>query len=90
MARHVRFEATSPIKFDPNLKPGDTPPAPNVFPWPRDEQGNLKVLSVCACGLSAKFPICDGGHKACRDSEEPGHVYRYDPVTRAVIEKKPE
>lgn len=87
MARDVRFTATAPIKFDPNLKPGDVPPAPNVFPWPRDEQGNLKTLSICACGISAKFPICDGAHKVCREAEEPGHVHVWDVATRTVVQK---
>ncbi|HEX8876722.1 MAG TPA: CDGSH iron-sulfur domain-containing protein [Phycisphaerales bacterium] len=72
MARLVRHEQSAPIKIDPAT-------------WPRDEQGNLKVLSICACGLSAKFPFCDGAHKGCKN-EEPGKVYRYDPVTKAILD----
>jgi CDGSH iron-sulfur domain-containing protein 1 len=60
MARLVRHEASAPIKIDPAH-------------WPRDEQGNPRVISICACGLSAKFPFCDGSHKRCRD-EVPGAV----------------
>lgn len=75
MARTVRFTATDPVKIDPAT-------------WPRDAQGNLKPISICACGVSLKFPICDGMHKACR-LEEPGHEYRYDPASGAVIEKRP-
>ncbi|MBS0191601.1 MAG: CDGSH iron-sulfur domain-containing protein [Planctomycetes bacterium] len=76
MARLVRHEKTDPIRIDPAT-------------WPRDEQGNLKVLSICACGISQKFPFCDGSHKGCR-AESPGHVYRYDPVTKAVLDSTQE
>ncbi|GMV25415.1 MAG: hypothetical protein AMXMBFR58_14460 [Phycisphaerae bacterium] len=82
MARIIRHTQCTPIKIDPSAPPGD--PAA----WPRDEQGNLKKLFICACGLSGKFPICDGSHKAI--NEEPGHVYRYDPQTRAVTDRQPE
>ncbi|MFO0831310.1 MAG: CDGSH iron-sulfur domain-containing protein [Phycisphaerales bacterium] len=88
MPRDVRFTATGSIKIDPSLRPGDQPPAPNVIPWPRHENGDLKVVSVCACGISATFPFCDGAHKQCK-SEDPACVYRYDPVTRAVVSKEP-
>jgi CDGSH-type Zn-finger protein len=57
-----------------------------VIPWPRDEAGNLKVVSVCACGISSKFPFCDGTHKQCK-AEEPSVLYRYDPTTKQVVEK---
>jgi len=75
MARLVRFEQTGPIKIDPAT-------------WPRDEMGNLKTIFVCACGLSNKFPLCDGTHKSCR--EEPGKLYTYDPVTKAVLDSTEE
>jgi CDGSH iron-sulfur domain-containing protein 1 len=88
MARLVKFDSTTPIKIDPNLKPGDVPPAPNVIAWPRDEQGNLKVLSLCTCGISAKFPFCDGGHKVCK-SEDAGSVYEYDSATKQVVTQRP-
>lgn len=74
MPRYIRNDATGPIKIDPSQ-------------FPRDEQGNLKPISICACGLSQKFPICDGAHKGCRVSEEPGYVYHYDPATKQVIGK---
>ncbi len=83
MARLVRHHRTESIKIDPNAPPGD-PTA-----WPRDEQGNLKRISICACGISATFPFCDGSHKTCR-LEEPGYLYRYDPRTREIIDKQPE
>lgn len=71
MARLVRLEQTGPIKIDPTS-------------WPRDAEGNLKSIFICACGLSSKLPFCDGTHKTCR--EEPGVLYTYDPVTKAVID----
>lgn len=84
MPRVVRFTSTTPLKVDPNLQPGDTPPAPNVIPWPRDDQGKLKVLSLCTCGVSAKFPLCDGAHKACKD-EDPAVEYVYANNTRREL-----
>jgi len=87
MPRDVRHTATGNIKIDPALKPGETPPAPNVIAWPRHENGELKVVSICACGISATFPFCDGAHKVCKN-EEAGHVYRYDIPTRTVVAKE--
>lgn len=71
MARIVRHERTDPIKIEPAA-------------LPRDEQGNLKTISICACGISARYPFCDGAHKACR-TEEPGKLYTYDAATRQVV-----
>ena len=59
-----------------------------------DATGPIKVepsdkpIFVCACGLSRKFPFCDGTHKTCRD-EEAGKIYRYDPETGGRTEVKP-
>jgi CDGSH-type Zn-finger protein len=36
-----------------------------------------KPVFVCTCGLSRKFPFCDGTHKACRDEPE-GQTFVYD------------
>jgi CDGSH-type Zn-finger protein len=36
-----------------------------------------KPVFVCTCGLSKKFPFCDGTHKACRDEPE-GQTFFYD------------
>lgn len=65
MPRLVRFEATGPIRIDPQDKP--------VF--------------ICGCGLTRKFPFCDGTHKACKD-ELPDKVYRYDPDTAEIVEER--
>jgi CDGSH-type Zn-finger protein len=75
MARIIRNEHTGPHKIEPHQ-------------FPRDEQGNLKPIWICLCGLSDKLPFCDGTHKTCK-AEEPGQVYTYDPATKAVVDKKP-
>lgn len=76
MPRIVHLNADGPIRIDPAQ-------------FPRDEQGNLKPIWICACGLTTTPPICDGTHKTTCRKEEPGHMYRYDAATKAVIEKKP-
>ena len=88
MPRIVHFTATGPVKFDPNPPLPGVEPVPGILPWPKDEAGRFKILSICACGLSKKFPICDGTHKGCK-TEEPDHVYSYDPLTGSVISKTP-
>lgn len=46
-----------------------------------------KPVFVCACGLSQKFPICDGAHKACRVAEsDPNALYIYDAERRVITE----
>mgnify|MGYP000959198521 CR=1 FL=1 len=77
MPRIVRHTVSEPIKIDPST-------------WPRDAEGNLKAIFVCACGISARFPICDGTHKKCRD-ESPNVDYAYDPTagTRTPLSPTP-
>jgi len=36
-----------------------------------------KPTFVCTCGLSKKFPLCDGSHKKCHDETE-GATFIYD------------
>lgn len=49
-----------------------------------------KPVSICACGLSKTFPICDGAHKTTSKLEQPGRLYQYDPQTLAVIRDEPD
>ncbi len=49
-----------------------------------------KLLSICACGISQKFPFCDGSHKKCRANEQPGILYVYDRDNREVVEERPD
>lgn len=39
---------------------------------------------ICECGLSKKFPFCDGHHKKTLDEEE-GKIYIYDEEKRVEI-----
>lgn len=58
----------------------------------RDMDGPIRIdpqdkpVFVCGCGLTKKFPFCDGTHKACKQ-EEPGALYVYD-ENGAVIDKR--
>ncbi|GJQ30315.1 MAG: hypothetical protein HBSAPP03_21990 [Phycisphaerae bacterium] len=76
MPRLIRLDAVGPFKIEPAA-------------FPRDDQGNLKPIFICACGLSRTLPMCDGSHKACRAVEQPGILYTYDPVTRQIIDQRP-
>lgn len=76
MARLVKLEHTGPHKLEPAN-------------FPRDAEGNLKPIFICQCGLSARFPLCDGTHKVCRE-ETAGMVYTYDPLTRSVVKTEPD
>ena len=77
MARLLRIAASGPIKIEPAQ-------------FPRDEQGNLKPMFICACGLSRNLPFCDGAHKQCRATEQDGTLYVYDHDRAAVVETRPD
>lgn len=77
MPRYIRLDATGPIKIDPSE-------------FPRDEQGNLKPIWICACGLSQRMPYCDKTHKQCGANEPPGSIAVYDAERKTVIEHRPE
>jgi CDGSH-type Zn-finger protein len=77
MARLIRVEASGPIKLEPAQ-------------FPRDEQGNLKPIFICACGLTSRPPFCDGTHKVACKAEVQGQVYESDPQTKAVTNSRPE
>ena len=46
-------------------------------PVPVKDSRGVTVAAVCMCGLSKKYPFCDGSHLKTRDEEE-GKVYIYD------------
>jgi CDGSH-type Zn-finger protein len=48
-----------------------------------------KMISICVCGLSQNYPICDGSHKITR-AEEPGVLYTYSADAKAVIAQRPD
>lgn len=50
-----------------------------------------KAVFVCACGLSQKYPLCDGSHKSCVPNEpDPESLYVYDHDRRTIIEVRRE
>ena len=49
-----------------------------------------KPIFICGCGLSQNLPYCDGAHKTCRITEQPGMMYVYDKDRRTIIESRQE
>lgn len=47
-----------------------------------------KLISVCACGLSQSFPLCDGSHKAARENEPPGVLCVYNRTRTTIVERR--
>jgi len=47
-------------------------------------EGKEKIFFICQCGLSKKFPFCDGHHKKVKD-EEDNKLYIYDENSRIEI-----
>jgi CDGSH-type Zn-finger protein len=56
---------------------------------PKDFPTDGKSIWICGCGLSGTMPYCDKTHKVCA-AEQPGKVYRYDPLTKTVVEERAE
>jgi len=54
---------------------------------PADFPKDGKAMWICGCGLSSTMPYCDKSHNFCR-TEQPGRLYRYDPVSKQVIEER--
>jgi hypothetical protein len=77
MPRLIRLDATGPVKIDPAN-------------FPRDEQGNLKPIWICACGLSRTMPFCDKSHKQCAATEQPGTLCVYDASCTTIIDVRPD
>jgi len=48
-----------------------------------------KPISICTCGLSAKFPYCDGSHRLARQ-EVPGMLYHYAADGQSVLRSEPD
>lgn len=76
MPRLIRLDATGPYKIEPK-------------DFPRDEQGSLKNIWICACGLSQQMPFCDKSHKHCAATEQPGRLYVYDAERRKIVGDQP-
>lgn len=48
-----------------------------------------KPISICACGLSRTFPLCDGAHKQLKTTEtDPEALYVYDPDRVSIVETR--
>lgn len=59
---------------------------------PSDRDGPIRIdpqdkpIFICGCGLTKKFPFCDGTHKACK-SEDPAKLYVYNDKGEVVEER---
>ena len=65
-----------------------TAKAPHVFNTPKGD-----TVAICMCGLSQKYPFCDGSHKKTTDEADNAlYVYdqqgnRLDPNTGSQVRK---
>ncbi len=51
---------------------------------PEKIEGKEKTIFICQCGLSKKFPYCDGHHKLTKDEEDES-LYVYEEDKRVKI-----
>lgn len=49
-----------------------------------------KPVFICLCGLSQKYPFCDGAHKGPRTTEQAGSLYVYSKDRTTVVETRPD
>ena len=58
------------------------------FLTPEDIDEEKGDVAICLCGLSERYPFCDGSHRVTED-ECPGVRYKYEddrPGERQVVE----
>jgi len=55
-----------------------------------ERPGLEKPIWVCGCGLSSKFPLCDGTHKTACQQEPPGMLCVYGPDRRTIVQTLPD
>ncbi len=48
-----------------------------------------KMISICTCGLSQNYPLCDGSHKITK-AEEAGVLYTYSADAKSVVSQCPD
>lgn len=54
-------------------------------PIPVKDRRGITVAAICTCGLSKKYPFCDGSHIKTKDEEE-DKIYVYTQDGKRVAE----